>query len=116
MTCEFRPPVWENSTGMFRVKRALDKVQKIREMFWSGRPDLNRRPPAPKAGALPGCATPRHELRQDYKGLPNRTVAPSDRSRPQVSCGIVRCEKIAKRPPSDSPEFLSRFHGWDTRG
>jgi integrase len=25
----------------------------------SGRPDLNRRPPAPKAGALPGCATPR---------------------------------------------------------
>src|SRR5580704_5690455 len=83
---------------------------------WSGRADLNRGPPAPKAGALPGCATPRHELRQDYKGLPNRTVAPSDRSRPQVSCGIVRCEKIAKRPPSDSPEFLSRFHGWDTRG
>src|ERR1700682_6383609 len=27
---------------------------------WSGRPDSNRRPPAPKAGALPGCATPRH--------------------------------------------------------
>ena len=25
----------------------------------SGRPDLNRGPPAPKAGALPGCATPR---------------------------------------------------------
>jgi hypothetical protein len=29
---------------------------------WSGRGDLNSRPPAPKAGALPGCATPRHEL------------------------------------------------------
>jgi hypothetical protein len=27
---------------------------------WSGRLDLNQRPPAPKAGALPGCATPRH--------------------------------------------------------
>src|SRR6185437_13028367 len=27
---------------------------------WSGREDLNLRPPAPKAGALPGCATPRH--------------------------------------------------------
>ena len=26
----------------------------------SGRPDSDRRPPAPKAGALPGCATPRH--------------------------------------------------------
>src|ERR1700732_3370754 len=30
-----------------------------RRKDWSGRPDLNRRPPAPKAGALPGCATPR---------------------------------------------------------
>ncbi len=29
---------------------------------WSGREDLNLRPPAPKAGALPGCATPRHGL------------------------------------------------------
>ena len=26
---------------------------------WSGWPDLNRRRPAPKAGALPHCATPR---------------------------------------------------------
>ena len=30
---------------------------------WSGRRDLNSGPPAPKAGALPGCATPRHEVR-----------------------------------------------------
>src|SRR6516162_4576595 len=29
-------------------------------LAWSGRADLNGRPPAPKAGALPGCATPRH--------------------------------------------------------
>src|SRR5438128_11113916 len=28
---------------------------------WSGREDLNLRPPAPKAGALPGCATPRQK-------------------------------------------------------
>jgi hypothetical protein len=27
--------------------------------FWSGRPDSNRRPSAPKADALPSCATPR---------------------------------------------------------
>jgi hypothetical protein len=27
---------------------------------WSGREDSNLRPPAPKAGALPDCATPRH--------------------------------------------------------
>src|ERR1700751_1122893 len=36
---------------------------------WSGRGDLNSRPPAPKAGALPGCATPRHEVRFDYMAL-----------------------------------------------
>src|SRR5215469_14055672 len=36
---------------------------------WSGRGDLNSRPPAPKAGALPGCATPRHEVRIDYTAL-----------------------------------------------
>ena len=29
------------------------------DLQWSGRPDLNRRPPAPEAGALPGYATPR---------------------------------------------------------
>ncbi len=32
---------------------------------------MNRRPPAPKAGALPGCATPRKELR---KNLALRTL------------------------------------------
>src|SRR5580700_6524006 len=41
------------------VNGAFNNLKKIREMFWSGRPDLNRGPPAPKAGALPGCATPR---------------------------------------------------------
>ena len=30
---------------------------------WSGRPDSNRGLPAPKAGALPGCATPRHQVK-----------------------------------------------------
>ena len=29
------------------------------KILWSGREDLNLRLPAPKAGALPGCATPR---------------------------------------------------------
>jgi hypothetical protein len=32
----------------------------LQKSQWSGRADLNRGPPAPKAGALPGCATPRH--------------------------------------------------------
>src|SRR5215471_11178742 len=33
------------------------------KLRWSGREDLNLRPPAPKAGALPGCATPRRHHR-----------------------------------------------------
>jgi hypothetical protein len=34
------------------VNGAFNKLKKTREMFWSGRPDLNRGPPAPKAGGL----------------------------------------------------------------
>ncbi len=34
----------------------------------SGRLDLNQRPPAPKAGALPGCATPRMKKLQGERG------------------------------------------------
>src|SRR5437016_8098440 len=36
------------------------KSGKIRGLQWSGRLDLNQRPLAPQASALPGCATPRH--------------------------------------------------------
>lgn len=32
-----------------------------RARFWSGWRDSNPQPPAPEAGALPGCATPRNE-------------------------------------------------------
>ena len=35
--------------------------RRVKNEEWSGRADLNRGPPAPKAGALPGCATPRHK-------------------------------------------------------
>jgi nucleotidyltransferase substrate binding protein (TIGR01987 family) len=34
--------------------------REVRRVYWSGRPDLNRRPLAPQASALPGCATPRY--------------------------------------------------------
>jgi hypothetical protein len=37
----------------FEVNGAFNKLRKTREIFWSGRPDLNRGPPAPKAGGLP---------------------------------------------------------------
>jgi site-specific DNA recombinase len=42
-------------------RKPFDLVLKAaKNQEWSGREDLNLRPPAPKAGALPGCATPRH--------------------------------------------------------
>ena len=60
---------------------------------WSGRPDLNRRPHAPQACALPGCATPRpEELRSHRCGPPvcspaaraAKVRAPRQYSRAQV--------------------------------
>src|SRR5271154_3416083 len=59
---------------MIPDKSTAHKRQETKNMNWSGRPDSNRGPPAPKAGALPGCATPRQKLPKDYKGLPNGTV------------------------------------------
>ena len=44
--------------GRFRNERLLIRPERTLGK-WSGRLDSNQRPPAPKAGALPGCATPR---------------------------------------------------------
>src|SRR4051794_34286612 len=41
------------------VMRRLPWEARSHRRIWSGRPDLNRRPPVPQTGALPGCATPR---------------------------------------------------------
>ncbi len=38
---------------------------------WSGREDSNLRPPAPKAGALPDCATPRRGYSQQERTEPD---------------------------------------------
>ena len=40
----------------------LNKSLKEIKNKWSGRKDSNLRPPGPKPGALPGCATPRELL------------------------------------------------------
>ena len=82
-----------------------------RQLHQSGRPDSNRGPPAPKAGALPSCATPRkmfgyHTLCE----LANVSVAPncakfclvSDMElsvvRPQDNRGGTRSKGGATRP------------------
>ena len=41
-------------------RKPFDRIfERAKRNEWSGRLDSNQRPPAPKAGALPGCATPR---------------------------------------------------------
>lgn len=40
---------------------------KIYALFTSGRQDSNLRPPGPKPGALPDCATPRNQTISDLR-------------------------------------------------
>lgn len=42
-----------------RLRRPMLYPNELRAQTWSGWRDSNSRHPAPKAGALPGCATPR---------------------------------------------------------
>ena len=53
---------------------ACDLYVTYRSEKWSGRLDSNQRPPAPKAGALPGCATPRHSIHFDFIVSSNGTL------------------------------------------
>src|SRR5215831_11094839 len=52
--------------------------RKERIYRWSGWPDLNRRPHAPQACALPGCATPRPQEKRresaDYNRSPDEAT------------------------------------------
>ena len=44
------------------------EVSGTTRLVWSGREDLNLRPLRPERSALPGCATPRHQLKQEQRG------------------------------------------------
>src|SRR6266849_6262814 len=54
----------------------------------SGREDLNLRHPAPKAGALPGCATPRHYSQTIGEGS---IEAPEWQRQSRPCPGCARC-------------------------
>jgi hypothetical protein len=47
------------STVELHPRGGFAEVRVVPPASLSGREDLNLRPPAPKAGALPDCATPR---------------------------------------------------------
>src|SRR5437868_11095807 len=64
---------------------------------WSGRPDLNRRPSAPKADALPDCATPRAQALDDA-AVSTSGQAPSKGQSPGATVAHVRPD--ARRRPA----------------
>ncbi len=61
-------------------------------MFWSGREDSNLRLPAPKAGALPGCATPRlkYKPKRITKLLKNASILTHRSTVNSTSCPIYK--------------------------
>ncbi len=54
------------------VHSATPRCITPRRSSQSGRPDSNRRPPAPKAGAIPGYATPREESKNIQRAPQNQ--------------------------------------------
>ena len=82
-----------------RSFRAVDPVK----MSWSGREDLNLRHPAPKAGALPDCATPRSRSHIPYekaKGSLARLSSDSPVLKERdvlQDCATPRCGKNSKQ-------------------
>src|SRR5512132_3157886 len=66
--------------GCYRRKRLRRVAATSFVQEWSGRQDVNLRPPDPQSGALPGCATPR--LRS--AGFSQKGPSPSRRSQPRA--------------------------------
>ena len=68
--------VWHKEYGSSGILSDEPKIygQKERSfphgklLSWSGRQDSNLRPPGPKPGALPDCATPRKPGISDLRG------------------------------------------------
>jgi hypothetical protein len=52
-------PAWK--AGALPLSYTRTALELVSPASLSGREDLNLRPPAPKAGALPDCATPRRD-------------------------------------------------------
>src|SRR6266852_1364730 len=72
---------------------------------WSGRADLNRGPPAPKAGALPGCATPRHEVPCNYRAL---LIFLTPQSPSRAAAAMLR---LSRKSDGQLADFLATFRG-----
>src|SRR5215472_17799479 len=100
--------------------------RKERIYRWSGWPDLNRRPHAPQACALPGCATPRPQKKRsedaDYNRpcgeatavpLNTRSVAPfaadSFRKTHSLCSRLNRIARFCRALRNSSPRITKRL-------
>ena len=81
--CSIHLSYWRFSPLVPRDRTAPPHIPHPRR---SGRPDLNRGPPAPKAGAIPGYATPRE---------PSNVPAPTNR---------INCRRRRFRAPPPARE------------
>src|SRR5438105_5114784 len=86
-------------------------TRKIRGLDWSGRLDLNQRPLAPQASALPGCATPRHCGLAGWGGCGGASEGGGSITRP------ARSQRELPDPKSYAPfeEFSAFFSTCDGR-
>ena len=99
-----------NRTLDLRIRSPLLYPSELLAQSWSGREDSNLRPPAPKAGALPGCATPRRgrmSIMQDSKRqlfFPNASIFFR-----QISSAATQ-SKFDRHPcnPGNRPQPFSR--------
>ena len=73
------PIVSPAKSGRLKSGPQPGQIHGKKQLNWSGRRDSNSRPPAPKAGALPDCATPRPSCR-------GRAGSPDPLSGPPSAC------------------------------
>src|SRR6266850_7450104 len=62
-------PVTPSLEGWCSIRLSYGHVSDRADLIWSGWRDSNSRHPAPKAGTLPGCVTPRRAGTIPIRGL-----------------------------------------------
>ena len=116
-------PRGSRARGALRVSRRVDRKHAVdpalarrgpmtydprdRRRKWSGREDSNLRPPAPKAGALPDCATPRRRQATGTSDTSFRTRG--NLSRPLRLTAFRLVLEAAPIPTSASPRPTGRI-------